>query len=289
MCRRGFTLIELLVVIAIIAVLIALLLPAVQAAREAGRRASCVNNLKQIGVALHNYHQTYDVFPMGSSKNLQKPGTYAAAHGLSAHAQMIGFMGETALYNAINFCWGMAGGQPLTSAIQSTVYNSVVKEFLCPSDPYAGVTNLNSYSDCYGTTTYISTTQTTTGSNGLFTYWQSYGIRDCIDGTSNTIAFAEALVGDSTNNYTKSAGIVQLSTLPATAQVLDASVSVNLVQAGLNACNTAWKAKSGTLNTGRGNYWIHGTEAQTMFNTVVPSREGAPGGLDRASGFPFPL
>jgi prepilin-type N-terminal cleavage/methylation domain-containing protein len=58
MRRRGFTLIELLVVIAIIAVLIALLLPAVQAAREAGRRASCVNNLKQIGVALHNYHQT---------------------------------------------------------------------------------------------------------------------------------------------------------------------------------------------------------------------------------------
>src|SRR5215472_7300235 len=124
---RGFTLIELLVVIAIIAVLIALLLPAVQAAREAARRASCVNNLKQIGVALHNYHQTYDVFPMGSSKNLQKPGAYAAAHGLSAHAQMVGFMGETALYNAINFCWGMAGGQPMTAAIQSTVYNSVVK------------------------------------------------------------------------------------------------------------------------------------------------------------------
>src|SRR5579875_3465767 len=62
---RGFTLIELLVVIAIIAVLIALLLPAVQAAREAARRAQCVNNLKQIGVALHNYHQAFDVFPPG--------------------------------------------------------------------------------------------------------------------------------------------------------------------------------------------------------------------------------
>ena len=64
MRRRGFTLIELLVVIAIIAVLIALLLPAVQAAREAARRAQCVNNLKQIGLAMHNYHQVHDTFPM---------------------------------------------------------------------------------------------------------------------------------------------------------------------------------------------------------------------------------
>jgi prepilin-type N-terminal cleavage/methylation domain-containing protein/prepilin-type processing-associated H-X9-DG protein len=269
MNRRGFTLIELLVVIAIIAVLIALLLPAVQAAREAGRRMSCVNNLKQIGLALHNYHQTYDVFPMGSSKNLQNVGVYAAAHGLSAHAQMLGFLGENALYNALNFSWGMASGAT-AGPIQSTVYNSRVKTFLCPSDSNAGVTNLNSYNDCFGTTTYIATTQTTTGSTGLFTYWQSYGVRDCIDGLTNTIAFSEALVGDGSSNYNRAGGLAQLSSLPATVQVLDASTSWTAVQAGLKVCNSTWAARSGKLNQGRGNYWIHGTEAQTMFNTVVP-------------------
>ena len=133
--RRGFTLIELLVVIAIIAVLIALLLPAVQAAREVARRAQCSNNLKQIGLAMHNYHSSNDKFPQGMSQSafaLNYAGGYSGWGEWSAQAEMLPYLEQAPVYSAINFCFGMIHGYG--GACNLTASTRVIDTFCCPSD-----------------------------------------------------------------------------------------------------------------------------------------------------------
>ena len=133
--RRGFTLIELLVVIAIIAVLIALLLPAVQAAREAARRSQCVNNMKQIALAIANYSSANGSFPMGGSPDsaLGKTAALSSWGAWSGQATMLPFLEQTPLYNSINFsvpCYNQAG---YGAEGNTTAVITRINSFLCPS------------------------------------------------------------------------------------------------------------------------------------------------------------
>jgi prepilin-type N-terminal cleavage/methylation domain-containing protein len=231
--RRGFTLIELLVVIAIVAVLIALLLPAVQAAREAARRSQCVNNLKQIGLALHNYHQQLGTFPMGSGSGvLTPPATYHAKECWSIHAAILPQLEQMAIYNAINFNFSCDSlGSPTANPNYTVFFQTQVKTFLCPSDPNAWtVANDNtSANNCYfgsiGATTDIlggggSNTDTATPNlsnvptTGLFAFQQAKSINAVIDGTSNSVAFAESTVGNpAARGASKLVGIVNVTSL----------------------------------------------------------------------------
>jgi prepilin-type N-terminal cleavage/methylation domain-containing protein/prepilin-type processing-associated H-X9-DG protein len=136
--KRGFTLIELLVVIAIIAVLISLLLPAVQAAREAARRAQCTNNLKQTGLAVHNYISTNDVFPWGCFRqhNPGAPNGYAYTSG-GSFLPLLPFTEQSQVYNAINFNYN------IFSAGNTTVTATSLSYLHCPSDPAIEIKVLN--------------------------------------------------------------------------------------------------------------------------------------------------
>lgn len=130
---QGFTLIELLVVIAIIAVLVSLLLPAVQQAREAARRTQCKNNMKQLGLALHNYHDTFDGFPNSWAWNFTPQGTM-----LGVWPKVLPYLDQTALYSTIDF--SLSAG----CDVHLTMRKAILGAFKCPSDPYN-----NGYNDFY--------------------------------------------------------------------------------------------------------------------------------------------
>jgi len=198
---RGFTLIELLVVIAIIAVLIALLLPAVQSAREAARRAQCTNNLKQIGLAFHNYESTHGAFI--PSCMFPSP-TDNWGWGPSGILSMLPFIEQGVLWNAYNVgpVSGNANGYADYNK-NTTVFNTQVASFLCPSDGPERNVSLCNYVGNYGgpfqlspySGTFIPTPSKEPDYVGLVGTSATVKISSITDGTSNTALFSEVLSG----------------------------------------------------------------------------------------------
>jgi prepilin-type N-terminal cleavage/methylation domain-containing protein/prepilin-type processing-associated H-X9-DG protein len=293
MRRRGFTLIELLVVIAIIAILIALLLPAVQAAREAARRTQCVNNLKQIGLALHNYHQDHNVFPMGCSSGMwDAVGDYNVKQNMGPHAALLPFLEQTQIFNSINFNWGCEDNNTiLCYLINSTGTNANINGFVCPSDPRAGkadhngTTNTNNYYASVGTTMTwglignqapyanmqgATATAINMPSTGLFTMQGANGIQSCTDGTSLTIAFSESAVGYQSASPLQRLIGLQSVQIPYSSMVYDALAAPTVVASVIQLCTQAYQSGSTSyIDLQRGENWAHGCMAMSLFNTVV--------------------
>jgi prepilin-type N-terminal cleavage/methylation domain-containing protein/prepilin-type processing-associated H-X9-DG protein len=276
---RGFTLIELLVVIAIIGVLIALLLPAVQSAREAARRAQCTNNLKQIGLALHNYHSTLNALPWGDG-----PDEW---NQWSSLALILPYVESGTLYNAINFMYGM---QDWNLPFNTTIHRTKVAVYNCPSDldrltsanatsNYAGNAgsapsafydwnNLGAFNGLFG----WSGNSRKTGSFIKVTPGISFA--DITDGLSQTAAFSEKVKGigwftnTRVNDPTSPPSTYALLTKPTGNDLIDPNLVFTRCR-GLNPSAPSTPQNQNNLYP-NGSLWYNGAPSNTRYNHVMP-------------------
>ncbi|MDR3634070.1 MAG: DUF1559 domain-containing protein [Isosphaeraceae bacterium] len=296
MSRRGFTLIELLVVIAIIAVLIALLLPAVQAAREAARRSQCINNLKQLGLAVHNYNDQNNCFPL---KDMY-PSVSGPSCGwtLSWPLAILPGLEQQSMFNAFNFSFSTAGADFDTACsggngwANSTVGKSQINTLLCPSENLSqhpdqangGFGTMNYYGNLGGPGVIATHTGLIIPNNAgvVPTIGSSYGLggpvtfASVIDGTSNTALFSEKLFGYPGVAITVSSTNAKRGLFPPTAASAHDSGSQANALAFVNAC-MAIPGTTASTSSNSGLSWTKAYPPYTVINAYT--HFGAPNSL----------
>ena len=294
--RRGFTLIEVLVVVAIIGLLIALLLPAVQAAREAARRMQCANNLKQIALAAHNYHDSNGAFPPGDLW-VQYPGE--SWSGWSAHARLLPYLDQSPAFSAINFAfgnripYGSQWGAPARTEVNTTVTLTRLASFLCPSSiaptgnlrfpPTDGPRPGNCYFASTGPSLHKSGNLRYARPTGMFlSNGPLLGLRDATDGSANTILFGEWLVGDCDPNRLSPQDVIAMGDLGPNGEVNNwDAATMNMPLGDANGAFRRWletippAARSSVGDPARnkswlGEMWAAGICGLGMGNTLLP-------------------
>ena len=274
--RNGFTLIELLVVIAIIAILIALLLPAVQQAREAARRTQCKNNFKQLGIALHNYHDTHKTMPASPVCTTTEgaSGRYKQAWlGWSGLSMLLPYMEQQNIYNRINFNYRWDANIAGLSTNSTAATRNRIDTFLCPSDPGSGVkysANMGPTSLCLSAGP-VSAWSVGPNKPGLITFRVGTRMRDITDGTSNSIAAGECKIGTNKGKWVPGAkprdtsyGVVtgthlRRSSGPTTI-FRNTPADIATINAYFNSCLAMYDAGSGWNGTydEEGRFWASG-------------------------------
>jgi len=292
--RRGFTLVELLVVIAIIGILIALLLPAVQAAREAARRSQCSNNLKQLGLALHNYHDVAKTFPAGIGPQPWSP-TAAAWENWNSWgglAALSPYFEQASIYKMINFSFVWSYNDPATTSDNWGATCTWINTLLCPSDPPARYTpdmGPTSYNFSHGPS---SDWDIASGQEvGMFdkTFWPS--MADIRDGTSNTIAMSEALLGknagmwdaakvDPSYRVVVGSGLTQSPAIGSSKTFTNSANDMATIKTYFQTCLSMYSQGQGwdTQNQSdeQGRYWTSGTAYRAPYITTLVGPNAGP-------------